>query len=244
VTRAALVAGVAALALVPAGCGDDAGAGDSGPLVVFAASSLRDVAPQLEPEAEYVFAGSDELAAQIRDGADADLFLSASEQPVADLRAAELVDEPVPFASNRLVVVVPKANPAGVEAFADLARRGLKLVLGGEGVPIGDYARDALAAAGLEDALANVVSLEEDVRGVLGKVALDEADAGIVYATDVAAAADDVRVVDIPADVQPNVRYFAAVVGEGDREAAEEYLERLQGEEGQRILADAGFTPR
>jgi molybdate transport system substrate-binding protein len=244
VRRLALAAALVALAITPAGCGGDADAGESGPLVVFAASSLREVAARLEPEAEYVFAGSDELAAQIRDGADADLFLSASGQPVADLRDAELVDEPVPFASNRLVVVVPEANPGGVSSFADLARRGLKLILGGEGVPVGDYAREALAAAGLEEALDNVVSLEEDVRGVLGKVALDEADAGIVYATDVAAAAGDVRVVDIPADVQPNVRYYAAVVGEGDRDAAEEYLERLRGEEGQRILADAGFTPR
>jgi molybdate transport system substrate-binding protein len=150
----------------------------------------------------------------------------------------------VPFASNRLVVVVPKANPGDVSSFADLARRGLKLVLGGEGVPVGDYAREALQAAGLEEALDNVVSLEEDVRGVLGKVALDEADAGIVYATDVAAAADDVRVVDIPAGVQPEVRYYAAVAGEGDRGAAQEYLERLRSEEGQRILADAGFTAR
>jgi molybdate transport system substrate-binding protein len=244
VKRLALAAGLIALALTPAGCGGDADAGGSGPLVVFAASSLREVAPQLEPEADYVFAGSDELAAQIRDGADADLFLSASEQPLVDLRAAELVDEAVPFASNRLVVVVPKANPGDVSSFADLARRGLKLVLGGEGVPVGDYAREALAAAGLEEALDNVVSLEEDVRGVLGKVALDEADAGIVYATDVAAAANDVRVVDIPADVQPNVRYYAVVVGEGDRDAAEEYLARLRGGEGQRILADAGFTSR
>jgi molybdate transport system substrate-binding protein len=242
--RVALAAGLAAVALTLAACGGDADAGESGPLVVFAASSLREVAPELDPDAEYVFAGSDELAAQIRDGAAADLFLSASEQPVADLRAAELVDEAVPFASNRLVVVVPKTNPGDIGSFADLARRGLKLVLGGEGVPVGDYAREALAAAGHEEALDNVVSLEGDVRGVLGKVALDEADAGIVYATDVAAAADDVRVVEIPADVQPKVRYYAAVVGGGDRAAAEEYLERLQGDEGQRILAEAGFVLR
>jgi molybdate transport system substrate-binding protein len=239
--RWALVVGVLALAL--GGCGADADAGD-GPLLVFAASSLREAALKLDVEAEYVFAGSDELAAQIRDGADADVILSASATPVADLEAAGLVEEPVPFASNRLVLVVPRANAAGIHELADLGRPGVKLVLGGAGVPIGDYARKALAAAGLEAALGNVVSHEEDVKGVLGKVALDEVDAGMVYATDARAAADDVRVVEIPDDVQPNVRYFAAVVTGGDRDAAASYLEVLLSAEGVRLLAEAGFAPR
>ena len=233
----------AVLALAAGGCGDAAEA-DEAPLLVFAASSLREVALELDFEAEYVFAGSDELAAQIRDGADADVILSASEQPVADLESAGLVEERVPFASNRLVIVVPRSNPADVGEFADLARGGMKLVLGGEGVPIGDYAREALAAAGLEAALDNVVSLEEDVKGVLGKVALDEADAGIVYSTDARAAGEDVRVVEIPGAAQPKVRYFAAVVTAGDRDAADAYLDLLLGEEGVRTLTAAGFGPR
>lgn len=228
---------VGALAL--AGCG---GGADDGRLLVFAASSLREVAPKLDPEAEYVFAGSDELAAQVRDGADADVILSASARPVRDLEDAGFVGEPVVFATNRLVLVVPRANPAGIERLADLARPGVKLVLGGEGVPIGDYAREALALAGLDAALDNVVSLEEDVKGVLGKVSLDEADAGVVYATDARAAGRDVRVLRIPDAMQPNVRYYAAVVTAGKRNAARAYVEHLLSEEGARTLADAGFT--
>lgn len=234
--RASVLA--AALVLV-AGCG---GSGDER-LEVFAASSLRDVAPEVDGAARYTFAGSDELAAQIRDGAPADVFLSASGAPLEQLRAAGLVEAPAVFASNRLVVVVPEGNPGGLERFEDLARPGVKLVLGGEGVPIGDYAREALAAAGLEAALENVVSLEQDVKGVLGKVALGEADAGIVYTTDVRAAAEDVRELAIQDDAQPDVRYYAAVVIAGDTDRAAEFVKRLAGDEGGRALRAAGFLP-
>lgn len=228
-----------AVVLVLAGCGGES----DERLEVFAASSLRDVLPQVDDGPRYTFAGSDELAAQIRDGAPADVFLSASGGPVADLRERGLVESPFAFASNRLVVVVPDENPAGLETFEDLAQPGLKLVLGGEGVPIGDYAREALAAAGLEAVLKNVVSFEQDVKGVLGKVALGEADAGIVYVTDVRAASGDVRELPIPDDLQPDVRYFAAVVSAADRERAAEFVERLLGESGANALRDAGFRP-
>ncbi|HWN22119.1 MAG TPA: molybdate ABC transporter substrate-binding protein [Gaiellaceae bacterium] len=229
----------AVVAVLVAGCGGS----DETQLDVFAASSMRDVAPEVDDAPRYTFAGSDELAAQIRDGAPADVFLSASGAPMEELRSAGLVDAPVVFASNRLVVVVPEGNPAGLEKLGDLARPGIKLILGGEGVPIGDYAREALAAAGLEAALENVVSLEQDVKGVLGKVALGEADAGIVYTTDVRAAAEDVRELAIPDDVQPDVRYYAAVVAAGDTDRAAEFVERLAGDEGGRALRAAGFLP-
>jgi molybdate transport system substrate-binding protein len=233
----------AAFVVVAGGCGGSA-EGSDGELLVFTASSLREVALELDAEAEYVFAGSDALAAQIRDGAGADVILSAAAAPVAELVEEGLVEEPVEFASNRLVVVVPRANPADIGELGDLARPGVKLVLGGEGVPVGDYAREALAAARLEDALRNVVSLEEDVKGVLGKVRLNEADAGIVYATDARAADGDVGVVGIPDDVQPDVRYVAAAVAAGDRDAAEQYLDLLLGADAARTLAEAGFGPR
>lgn len=226
------------VATLVAGCGGS----DDGRLEVFAASSLRDVAPELDDGARYTFAGSDELAAQIRDGAPADVFLSAGGAPMQELRSAGLLEAPFVFASNRLVVVVPEDNPAGLERFEDLARPGLKLVLGGEGVPVGDYAREALAAAGLAAAHDNVVSLEQDVKGVLGKVALGEADAGIVYATDVRAAAEDVRELPIPAEVQPEVRYYAAVVTAGDADRAAEFVERLARDRGAALRA-AGFLP-
>lgn len=230
--RLAVLAAVVALA----GCGGDEA------LVVFAASSLSGVADEIDPAAEVVFGGSNDLAAQIRDGANVDVFLSASKTPLEDLRAEGTVELPIEFASNRLVVVVPADNPSGATALVDLTRAGMKLVLGAEGAPIGDYAREALAAAGLEEALAQVVSLEDDVKGVLGKVALGEADAGIVYATDVRAAGDDVRSFPVPDRYQPDIQYFGAVVAPA-REQAREYLELLLGDKGRAALSRAGFLP-
>lgn len=229
------------LLLLVAGAGCGASSDDR--LDVFAASSLRDVLTHVDDGPRYTFAGSDELAAQIRDGAGADLFLSASERVAEELRATGAVREPVVFASNRLVVAVPRDNPGGVESLDDLARPGLKLVLAGDGVPAGEYARRLLAAADLDAAHDNVVSLEQDVKGVLGKVALGEADAGIVYATDVRAAGDDVRALAVAPELQPEIGYYAAVVSDGDTAAAERYLERLLGEAGARALRGAGFLP-
>ncbi len=230
---------IAAAALL-AGC-----AGGDEPedeLVVFAASSLGDVAPELDPESTIVLGGSNDLAAQIRDGADADVFLSASASALTDLRADGLVEEPVVFASNKLVIVVPRANRAKVTHIVDLTRKGVKLVLGAEGVPVGDYARESFELAGLGAALGNVVSLEDDVKGIVAKVALDEADAGIVYVTDARAAGDTVRSFQISEYFQPQIRYYAvALAPASDR--AEEYLERLTGVEGQSVLSRAGFRP-
>ena len=233
-----IVAVLAAAAL--AGCGG--GGDDEGSVVVYAASSLSLVADAIDPDAEVVFGGSNDLAAQIRDGANADLFLSASPGPVGELREEGLVAEPVAFASNRLVLVVATEVEAGrIEDLADLAEGTVTLVLGAEGVPIGDYAREVLAEAGLTDRV-DVVSLEEDVKGVLGKVALGEADAGIVYATDVRTAAGDVRPVAIPNELQPDVRYYAAAV-DPPSAGARSYLDRLLGPEGERALRAAGFLP-
>ncbi len=224
--------------LALAGCGGS----DDEALVVFAASSLSGIADAIDPDAEVIFGGSNDLAAQIRDGAKVDIFLSASGKPVEDLRTAGFVDSFGPFASNRLVIVVPASNPAQIESLRDLDRTGVKLVLGAEGVPAGDYARQALASAGEDGALARVVSLEDDVKGVLGKVALGEADAGIVYATDAGAAGDDVRTVPIPARFQPAIRYYVAILRPGS-ERARKYVIRLTGAEGRMILRVAGFLP-
>ena len=222
--------------LLLAGCGDEE---DGGKLVVLAASSLAEVAPELDAGATVVLGGSNDLAAQLRDGADADVLLSASAGPVEELRERGLVEAPEVFAANRLVIVVPVGNPAGIEHLQDLARSGVKLVLGAPGVPIGDYAREALAGTG---AVAQVVSLEEDVKGVLGKVRLGEADAGIVYATDAKAAGADVLTVEIPAARQPQVRYYAALVSPPS-DAGRAYVERLLGDEGRAVLERAGFLP-
>lgn len=232
--RLAALAGV--LALSGCGGGDDQG------LVVFAASSLTGVAGQIDPDADVVFGGSNDLAAQIRDGAKAGVFLSASAKPLTELRAKGLVEPPVVFASNRLVIIVPAKNAADVTHIVDLTKAGVKLVLGAEGVPVGDYARESLELAGLGAALDNVVSLEEDVKGVVSKVALGEADAGIVYQTDVAAAGDDVLAYPISDYFQPKIRYYAAIVSPGS-DAAERYLDNLLGPKGNAALRGAGFLP-
>jgi molybdate transport system substrate-binding protein len=224
--------------LALAGCGG----GNDEPLVVFAASSLTGAADEIDPDAQLVFGGSNDLAAQIRDGATAGVFLSASAKPVTELRTKGLVEAPVVFASNRLVIIVPAKNEADITHIVDLTKAGVKLVLGAAGVPIGDYARESLELAGLGAALENVVSLEEDVRGVVSKVALGEADAGIVYATDVATASDDVLSFPISDYFQPKIRYYAAIVSPGS-DAAERYLDTLLGTEGQDALRSAGFLP-
>jgi molybdate transport system substrate-binding protein len=232
-TRFVLLAALAVLA----GCGGE----DESKLVVLAASSLRGVADRIDPEAEVAFGGSNDLAAQIRDGADAGIFLSAGEKPLDELVDDGAVEAPVPFASNRLVIVIP-AGSEQVTRLRDLARPGVKLVLGAAGVPVGDYAREALGLAGLEASLDNVVSLEDDVAGVVGKVALGEADAGIVYATDVRAVAGDVRPLPVPERFQPRIAYHAALVSPAS-DAAKRYLARLLGTAGQAVLRDRGFLP-
>jgi molybdate transport system substrate-binding protein len=227
-----------AAALLLAGCGSGDGDGE---LTVYAAASLTDVLPEVDPDARYSFAGSDELATQIREGAPADVFAAASTKYPRELHEEGLVDEPAVFATNRLVLVVPLDNPAGIEKVADVERSGTKLVLAAEGVPVGDYARDVLADLGLEDALANVVSNEDDVKGVVAKVAIGEADAGFVYATD-AAVEDDVRVVELPDGAQPLIEYAVAVVSSRpNQDAARAFVEELLGPYGRRALEAAGF---
>lgn len=228
-------------AAVLAACGGD-GSGAAGPVRVLAASSLAGVLPRIDPDGAYSFAGSDELAAQLRQGAPADVFVSASRRYVDELAAAGVVEDARVIATNVLVAIVPAANPAGIEALADLARPGVRLVLGAEGVPVGDYARQALRTAGLEGALANVVSGEKSARSVVAKVVLGEADAAIVFQTDARAAGDEVAVVAVPSDAQPRIEYVVAVVAASERKvAARAWIDRLRSAEGRAVLRDAGF---
>ena len=239
--RTALVVAVAVVS-VAAGCGGDAAGGE--PLTVFAAASLADVLQRLDPEARFNFAGSDELATQIREGAEADVYAAASPHHPDELHDEGLVEEPLVFASNRLVIVVPADNPAGIDSLDDVGRGGVRLVIGAEGVPIGDYTRTALAEAGRTDVLRQVVSEEEDVKGILGKVRLGEADAGFVYATDARAAGEAVRVIELPRSVRVQVRYPVAIVRSTKRpEEAEAFVELLLSARGQAVLREAGFAP-
>jgi molybdate transport system substrate-binding protein len=240
------VAWLLGAALLAASCGgdDESSAGDLEGLTVFAAASLTEVFQEIAPDATFNFAGSDELATQIREGAPADVYAAASPKYPGELFDEGLVDEPRIFATNRLVLIVPPDNPAGIESVDDLRAEGVKLVIGAEGVPIGDYTRTVLENMGANDVLNNVVSNEEDVKGVVGKVTSGAADAGFVYVTDANAAGDDVQAIELPEDAQAVVEYpIAIVVASEDQEAAQEFVDLVLGEEGQEALAAAGFGP-
>ncbi|MDX6644857.1 MAG: molybdate transport system substrate-binding protein [Miltoncostaeaceae bacterium] len=222
--------------------GPAAGAAASGRATVLAASSLTEVLPRIDPRARYSFSGSDTLAFQIGQGAPADVFAAASPKYPEDLFARGLVLRPHVFATNSLVLVVPRGNPANIVAVGDIATPGVSLVIGDASVPIGAYTRTVLGNLGLSGALSNVVSNEQDARAVLAKVALGEADAGVVYLTDARAAGGRVRVIRLPARAQPTVRYEIAVVrGSANRPAARAFVARVLGPAGRRALRAAGF---
>src|SRR4051812_8280559 len=200
---------VAATALV----GTQAAAAPMAQITVYAAASLTDVFPKIDGAPRYSFAGSNTLSAQIQQGAPADVFASANMSLPNQLFAKGLCSKPVVFTRNMLVVVVPSSNPAGIRSVYDLTRSGTKLVIAGAGVPVGSYTLQILKNMNLSSAvLKNVVSQETDVREVLAKVALGEADAGFVYATDAKTVTGKVKVVRLPAWAQPKVRYGICVV--------------------------------
>jgi molybdate transport system substrate-binding protein len=236
-----LAAVIAALVLT-AGCGSDATDTGSGPATVFAAASLTDVFPQIVSDATYNFAASDTLATQIREGAPADVYAAANERLPNELFAEGLVDKPVVFVTNRLVLVVAAGNPRNIRTVADLDAPGLRFVMADEGVPVGDYTRKVLDALGQSKLVAKAASQEDDVRSVVGKVALGEADAGFAYSTDAIAVDDDVDPVELPADAQPPIRYAIAVVtATKSREAAQAFVTAVTSDDGRAALQAAGF---
>lgn len=235
--RLATVVLLAALLAAPAGATSGATR-----LTVFAAASLTEAFQSFDRNEAYSFAGSNTLAAQIQQGAPADVFASASPQYTQDLYRRKLVEKPVTFASNRLVLIVPRSNPAGLMSVYDLSRKDVKLVVAAPAVPVGSYTRTVLRKLGLSPVLAKVVSQESDVKGVVGKVALGQADAGFVYVTDVKPVAGQVTAIRIPAWAQARVRYEIAVVaGSSQKAAARAWIKRVLGRQGQAALARAGF---
>jgi molybdate transport system substrate-binding protein len=214
-----------------------------GPATVYAAASLTGVLPKVSPGSRYQFAGSNQLAHQIRNGAPADVFASASTVYTEDLFRDRLVEKPRLFATNSLVLAVPRSNPARIRSVQDLAKRPrLKLVVAGARVPIGLYTREVLKRLGLVRVLRKAVSQEPDVKGIVGKLAFGQADAGFVYATDVRAASSRLRAIPLPARAQPTVRYEIAIVrGASNRASALELVADLLGEDGRRELGRAGF---
>ena len=231
---------LAVLLALSISCGEEESSSDK-PLVVSAAASLSEALKECSPEGTRLsFAGSDELAAQIRQGVKPGVFAAANTKLPEELRAKKLVEEPRVFATNELVIAVPKDSD--VRAIEDLAEDDVVVAVGATSVPVGAYTRDVLGRlpGAVRQAIENNVRTREpDVKGVVGKITQGAADAGFVYATDVTAAGDRLRAVRLPDKVQPRVAYAAAVVAPSD--AATSYLESLVGGACQDALRKAGF---
>lgn len=233
---------VAALLLVVPSVSSAQGRG-SGRLAVFAAASLTEVFPAINKQPNYSFAGSDQLAFQIEQGAKADVFAAASPKYPELLYKQGLVQKPIQFATNALVLIVPKSNPAGIHTVGDLTKPNVKIVIGDPAVPVGSYTQTVLKNLGLTSAvMRNVVSQETDVKSVVAKVALGEADAGFVYVTDVRPVRGKVLAIALRASAQPQVVYEIAVVkGAPHLQAAYRFVTALIRRTDQNVLVRYGF---
>jgi molybdate transport system substrate-binding protein len=249
--RSAAVLLVAALVL--AACGDDSSGGGSGAgspaeIKVFAAASLTAAFTELGAQftaadggtrVSFNFAGSQALATQIQQGAPADVFASADVPNMDKVR--DLVGDPQVFAGNLLQIVVEKGNPKGVKGLDDLAGSDLKVVLAAEEVPAGKYAKQILDRAGVS---VRPVSREDNVKAVVTKVSLGEADAGIVYVTDVTAGGDKVEGVDIPEEQNVVATYpIATVKASKAQDKAQAFMDLVRSDLGQQVLENHGFLP-
>lgn len=250
------------------GCGVESGAvettGEDGPeeINVLAASSLTDafgeLAATFEEENPGVrvktgFGASSDILAQIQQGAPADVFASADEARMEEAVESDLVvGEPETFARNRLAIVVPEDNPAGIERYEDLAEPGLRLVLAEDGAPVAGYAKESLDKANGEygagfrrGVFGNVVSREADVRAAVNRVALGDADATLCYASDVTLdVRDRVEKVEIPPKLNVTAIYpIARLKNAGTPKLADRWVELVTSEEGQKVLEKWGFEP-
>jgi molybdate transport system substrate-binding protein len=193
-------------------------------------------------QVEFNFGGSSDLVAQIQQGAPADVFASADESNMEKLTAEDLQgSDPQAFASNSLQIAVPPSNPAGVQDFQDLASEGLNLVVCAPEVPCGAATQSVAEAAGVA---LSPVSEEQSVTDVLAKVNTGEADAGVVYVTDVISAGDDVEGIDFPESSSTvNVYPIATLAESANADVAQKFVDLVLDETGQSILQDAGFAP-
>jgi molybdate transport system substrate-binding protein len=240
-------------ALVVAGCTARARAEEQREITVFAAASLReafeDLAKTFEAKTKVKvrlsLAGSQELRTQVEHGAKGDVFASADQKHMDALVTGKLAENPRVFARNTPVIIVPKGNPAKVTSF-DKLPGAKKIVVGVPEVPIGNYTLQILDKAGADfkaKVLANVASRELNVRQVLAKVTLGEADAGIVYKTDALAGKDKVEIIEIPAKVNVIAEYPVAVLTKApEAAAAKAFVDLLLSGDGQKRLAAAGFV--
>ena len=238
--------------------GDSTGGGrsvEATELTVFAASSLTAAFTQIGSDFEatnpgttvtFNFGSSGDLASAIESEGTADVFASASGTYMGDVRDTVGVEDRTNFVTNKLVIITPSDNPAGITSLEDLAKPGVQVVLAAEGVPVGDYARESLDAAGVkDDVLANVVSNEEDNASVVAKITAGEVDAAIAYISDVTSAvAPELASVEIPDDVNVIATYpIAVVTTSAHADVARAFVTHVTGSQGQATLADFGFLP-
>jgi molybdate transport system substrate-binding protein len=235
---------------VGAGCGGGDEAPDAGDkLTVSAAASLTEAftayGEATAADERFSFAGSDELAGQIRQGAPVDIFASANTELPEMLFDEGLLEEPTVFTTNRLVLTVPKGSE--IDSIGSLTGPGLDLIIGTEDVPFGSYTRtvlDRLPAEDREAILANVRSEESEVKAAVGKLTQGAADASFTYASDIAAAGDRLEAIELPERLQPDVAYGIAVVKDAENaEVAQTFIDGLLEGEGAQALEDAGFEP-
>ena len=233
------------------GCGGSAsGSGSKPELVVFGAASLG---PAFElyandfsdAQVRFSFAGSDDLAAQIRQGVAPDVYAAANTALPEDLHSDGLAAKPTTFATNRLVLAVPAGS--SIDSVAQIEQAGVSIAIGDPDVPIGSYTREVLARLGAGPAKAieaNVESSEPDVSGIVGKLTQGAVDAGFVYASDVVAAGDRLVAIDLPGRLQPDVAYGATVVDGADQpELAQRFIDGLLNGPGAAALRSEGFGP-
>jgi molybdate transport system substrate-binding protein len=241
------------LALVAGGCGsDDKKSSDGdGKVVVSAAQSLNLAFENYgkkftQADAQFSFAGSDELATQIRGGAKPDVFASANTKLPDQLYKAKLVEKPVVFATNRLVLAIQK-NGTEVQSLDDLTKKGVTLAIGSKDVPIGSYTRKVLghlSPGAQKKIFANVKTEEPNVGGISAKLTQGAVDAGFLYITDVTATNGRLEAIELPDSLQPNVAYGVAIVkGAHNKKAAQAFIDGLLKGAGLDALRDAGFDP-
>jgi molybdate transport system substrate-binding protein len=251
----AVVLGVATVLAAAACGGPSSGSGSAGPsggtLDVFAAASLTNAFGDLERTYEQRhpgwkvrlnLAGSDQLAAQIEQRAPADVFAAASPRYPEQLQGEKLLGRTTDFATNSLLLVTPRSNPAGIRTAADLEQGDAKVVVADPAVPLGAYTEDVLRNLGIDETRLNIVSKEQDAEAVLAKVTAGEADAGFVYVTDALSRKAKLQEIGFPAPADATATYPIGIVSDSKHtKAAQQWIDLVKGPRGQAVLERLGF---
>jgi molybdate transport system substrate-binding protein len=251
----ALVLAMATMFVAAACGGSSSGAGSGGSsggtLNVFAAASLTDAFGDLEQAYEQQHpgwrvtlnrAGSDQLAAQIEQHAPADVFAAASPKYPEQLQGEHLLGRTTDFATNSLVLVTPRSNPAHIKTAGDLAKGDAKVVVADPAVPLGSYTEDVLGNLGIDEGTLNIVSKEQDAEAVLAKLTSGEADAGFVYVTDARSQKAKLQEIAFPASADATATYPIGIVSYSENtEAGQQWIDLVNSPHGQAVLKRFGF---